>query len=89
MRHCKPEYQWQTGHVLRGIWRTLSDGAFIDQSAIDNETIDYSEVTTKLIPGDMKFVDYNKDGKINADDRVRWTRAMCQFQLRYHNEFPV
>jgi TonB-dependent starch-binding outer membrane protein SusC len=72
---ANPEYQWQTGHVYEAYLAYLSDGAFLDESDIDNEAIDYSEVTNQLLPGDMKFVDYNNDGKINADDRVRLDKS--------------
>ncbi len=66
-----PPYQWQTGMPLNAYLVYESDGAFKDQQEIDANTIDYSEVTPTLIPGDMKFVDVNGDGKIDADDRRR------------------
>jgi hypothetical protein len=47
------------------------DGVFENQAAIDANTIDYSGVTSNLLPGDMKFEDVNGDGVINADDQVR------------------
>ena len=72
---ANPEYQWQTGHPYEAYLAYQSDGAFLDQAAIDNEELDYSEVTTTLLPGDMRFVDYNNDGKINADDRVRMDKS--------------
>ena len=66
-----PEYQLQEGKPIRSFLVYRSDGVFRDQAAIDANKIDYSGVTSKLIPGDMKFEDYNGDGKITADDRVR------------------
>jgi len=72
---ANPEYQWQTGHPLGGYLAYQSDGAFLSQAEIDAESIDYSEVTSKLMPGDMKIVDYNDDGKINADDMVRMDKS--------------
>ena len=48
-----------------------SDGAFIDQAAIEAEPLDYSAVTNQLLPGDMRFKDINGDGVIDADDRTR------------------
>jgi hypothetical protein len=66
-----PEYQWQTGHPWNAYLAYKSDGVFLNEEEIASETIDYSGVTNNLMPGDMKFVDYNKDGRINADDKVR------------------
>jgi hypothetical protein len=44
---------------------------FKDQADIEANTIDYSGVTGKLLPGDMKFEDVDGNGKIDADDQVR------------------
>lgn len=70
-----PGYQKQTGKSIGGYLVYQSAGVFKDQSEIDKNTIDYSGVTGKLIPGDMKFEDYNHDGKINADDKVRLDKS--------------
>ena len=43
-----------------------TDGVFNTQEELDN----YPHWTGARL-GDIKFVDYNNDGKINADDRVR------------------
>ncbi|MCB0844179.1 MAG: TonB-dependent receptor [Bacteroidetes bacterium] len=66
-----PDYQLQEGKPIGAFLVYLSDGAFLDKAEIEANTIDYSGVTAQLIPGDMKFVDYNEDGVIDADDRVR------------------
>ncbi|MBK8565753.1 MAG: TonB-dependent receptor [Saprospiraceae bacterium] len=69
-----PEYQKQEGKPINAFLVYESDGAFRDQAEIEANTIDYSEVigaSGTLKPGDMKFKDYNGDGKINADDQVR------------------
>lgn len=70
-----PPYQWQTGHQWNSYLAYRSDGAFLNQAEIDQETLDYSAVTSKLLPGDMKFVDINNDGKINADDKERLDKS--------------
>ena len=49
----------------------LYDGVFKDQASIDANTLDYSAVVKQLRPGDMKYKDYNGDGKITPDDQVR------------------
>ena len=66
-----PSYQWQTGHPYNAYLAYQYDGVFKSQEEIASESVDYSAVTSKLMPGDMKFVDHNGDGKITADDKVR------------------
>jgi TonB-linked SusC/RagA family outer membrane protein len=83
---ANPSYQWQTGHAYQGYLVYKSAGAFKDQAQIDAETttnpageagkIYYGDVTGKLLPGDMRFEDYNGDGKINADDKVRLNKSI-------------
>lgn len=66
-----PEWQRQEGKPIGAFLVYQSDGAFLNQAEIDANKLDYTAVTSRLLPGDMKFVDYNGDGKINADDMVR------------------
>jgi TonB-linked SusC/RagA family outer membrane protein len=71
-----PAYQLQKGKQYGGYLVYESDGVFRDQDAINKNTLDYSGVTGKLIPGDMKFKDINGDGKINADDQIRLDKSI-------------
>ena len=66
-----PKYQLQEGNPIGGYLVYKYAGVFIDQADIAKNTVDYSGVTDKLIPGDMKFEDVDHNGKINAEDRVR------------------
>ena len=66
-----PDYQRQEGKPYGGYLVYKSDGAFLNQAEVEANTLDYSAVTSRLLPGDMKFEDVNDDGKIDADDRVR------------------
>lgn len=66
-----PAWQRTTGRPMYTYQAYLYDGVFRDQSDIDANTLDYSAITNTLRPGDMKYKDYNKDGKITPDDRVR------------------
>ncbi|MFC0774201.1 SusC/RagA family TonB-linked outer membrane protein [Terrimonas alba] len=70
-----PPYQRQEGKPIGGYLVYKSAGVFRDQDDINKNTIDYSGVTSKLIPGDMKFEDVNGDGKINGDDQVRLDKS--------------
>ncbi len=87
-----PGYQRKEGKPINAYLVYQSDGAFKDQADIDKTiaSVDYSGVTGKLLPGDMKFIDYNKDGKINGDDAVRLDKSIVPtfnygitFDLRY------
>jgi len=69
-----PEWQRQEGKPIGAFLTYQSDGAFRDQAEIDANKLDYTAVTSRLLPGDMKFVDYNGDGKINADDMSRMNK---------------
>ncbi len=87
-----PDYQRQEGKPIGAYLAYISDGAFKDQSAVDANKLDYSAVTNKLIPGDMKFKDINGDGKINGDDRQRLDESITPkfnfggtIDLRYKN----
>lgn len=66
-----PEWQRSTGKPMNTFLVYQYDGVFIDQEAIDSETLDYSSIVKTLRPGDMKYQDYNGDGKITPDDQVR------------------
>jgi len=70
-----PDYQKQKGYQFGGYLVYKSAGVFRDQEDINKNTIDYSNVTGTLIPGDMKFEDVNGDGKIDGDDRVRLDKS--------------
>ena len=66
-----PDQQQLQGKPIGSYLVYQSAGAFLNQADIDANKVDYSGVTGKLLPGDMKFVDTNGDGKITADDQVR------------------
>lgn len=66
-----PDWQRTTGRAINAGLYYIYDGVFKDQAEIDANTIDYSLITGNLRPGDMKYLDYDNDGKITPDDRVR------------------
>ncbi|MDB5020870.1 MAG: SusC/RagA family TonB-linked outer membrane protein, partial [Pedobacter sp.] len=66
-----PEWQRSTGMPTGTQLSYEYVGVFRDQGEIDGNKIDYSGLTNRLLPGDMKFRDVNGDGKINGDDKIR------------------
>jgi hypothetical protein len=69
-----PEYQKQTGKSLNNLGLYIADGLFQSQEDIDKyiSLYDYQIINPEqLRPGDVKFVDYNNDGVINALDWAR------------------
>ena len=70
-----PEWQRTTGRPINAYMAYLYDGVFRDQAEIDANKLDYKAIVNTLRPGDMKYVDYNGDGKITPDDRVRNNRT--------------
>jgi TonB-linked SusC/RagA family outer membrane protein len=66
-----PEWQRTTGKPMYTPMVYIYDGVFRDQEDIDDNTLDYSAITNTLRPGDMKYQDYDGDGKITPDDQVR------------------
>ncbi len=66
-----PDYQLMEGKPIGAFLVYESDGVFRDQAEIDATELDYSAVTARLLPGDMKFRDVNGDGIIDGDDQVR------------------
>ncbi|CCH51860.1 TonB-dependent receptor plug [Fibrisoma limi BUZ 3] len=70
-----PEWQRTTGRALNSYLVYEYDGVFKDQADIDANKIDYSAIVKTIRPGDMKYKDYNGDGKITPDDQYRLERT--------------
>jgi len=66
-----PEWQRTTGRPINAVQVYQYDGVFATQEEINAEKIDYKALVNTLRPGDMKYKDFNGDGKITPDDRVR------------------
>lgn len=71
-----PAWQRTTGKPMYTYQLYQYDGVFATQAEIDANTIDYSDLTNTLRPGDMKYKDLYgpdgvPDGKITADDQIR------------------
>jgi TonB-linked SusC/RagA family outer membrane protein len=61
-----PRYIVKVGLPFNAHWGYKTDGYFQNAADIAN----YPTIATNTKPGDVRYVDLNKDGKINADD---WT----------------
>lgn len=66
-----PEWQRTTGRPMFTQQVYQYDGVFATQEEINAEKLDYKAIVNTLRPGDMKYKDFNGDGKITPDDRVR------------------
>jgi len=66
-----PVWQQTTGSAINSNLYYIYDGVFRDEQDIANNTLDYGDITNTIRPGDMKYLDYDGDGAITPDDRVR------------------
>lgn len=64
-------WQRETGGDVSRLLLYKSDGIFRSQAEVDANTLDYSDLTTELKPGDVRVTDINGDGKITSADRTR------------------
>jgi len=65
-----PVWQQTTGHPMGSDLYYQTNGIYHNQAEIDADNLTY-ELTSTPTLGDVRFVDYNKDGKINSLDMVR------------------
>ncbi|GEO03256.1 SusC/RagA family TonB-linked outer membrane protein [Adhaeribacter aerolatus] len=61
------DYQNRAGRPLDAIWGLKSDGFFMSQDDINNAP---TQTFGQVKPGDIKYLDQNGDGLINAQDEV-------------------
>lgn len=66
-----PEWQRSTGKPMNTFLVYQYDGVFKNQEEINSNPLDYTSIVKTLRPGDMKYQDYNGDGKITPDDQIR------------------
>ncbi len=59
-----PRYIIATGFPINALWGYRTDGLFRSQQEVDN----YPTYSPNSTPGDVKYVDLNEDGKIDAND---------------------
>ncbi|BDD09628.1 SusC/RagA family TonB-linked outer membrane protein [Fulvitalea axinellae] len=77
----------QVGRPLWALWGYQTNGFYKNQDDVKNSPL----LDTNTIPGDVKYVDRNKDGKINGDDKMYLGDASPHFpvalnlNLKYKN----
>ncbi len=66
-------YQYREGLPLDGLWGLRSDGLFDNEEEIANAPS--QDALGNVAPGDIKYIDQNNDGVINAQDEVYLGKA--------------
>jgi len=69
-----PDYQKQEGKMWGAELFYIYDGVYKDQAAVDAAKAAGTNWNANVRPGDIAFKDYNGDGKVNSEDRVRLDR---------------
>ena len=64
-------YRAQVGYPIGYFWTYATDGVFQNQQEIDDwKARGLGTIVDNVVPGDLKFIDQNKDGKITDDDKT-------------------
>ena len=69
-------YQTEAGQPLNSFFVIKTDGLFQSEDEIFNHLHDGALIQPAAKPGDLRFVDFNDDGKINTADRQYVGSAM-------------
>ncbi|GAB2800986.1 SusC/RagA family TonB-linked outer membrane protein [Rhabdobacter roseus] len=69
-------YRFRTGHPVDARFGLVADGFFSDQAEIDRYAI---QAFGAVKPGDLKYLDQNGDGIIDANDERRIGRSQAPF----------
>ncbi|MPR31902.1 SusC/RagA family TonB-linked outer membrane protein [Salmonirosea aquatica] len=69
-------YRYRTGQPVDARFGLVADGFFPDQVTIDNHAV---QAFGTVRPGDIKYIDQNGDGIIDANDEKRIGRAQAPF----------
>lgn len=72
------KYQYRTGRPLDARWGLVSEGFFMNQTDIANHAF---QAFGQVKPGDIKYVDQNKDGIIDSKDQVQIGRYQAPYSL--------
>ncbi len=73
-------YRAQNGHAIGYFWGYKTAGIFQSQEDINNWVAAGNGIAQdKVQPGDVKYVDINHDGMVNADDKVDLGNGMPKY----------
>jgi TonB-linked SusC/RagA family outer membrane protein len=70
------DYLYRAGRPVDALFGLIADGLFMDQNEIKSHEFQMFGIAK---PGDIKYIDQNKDGIINDDDQVQIGRTMSPF----------
>jgi len=70
------DYQYRTGKPTDATFALVAEGLFEDQADINGHAL---QAFGTVQPGDIKYVDQNKDGVVNANDQVMIGRSAAPF----------
>jgi TonB-linked SusC/RagA family outer membrane protein len=70
------DYLYRKGRPVDALFGLVADGLFMDQNDINNHA---SQMFGIAKPGDIKYVDQNKDGIIDDNDQVQIGRSWAPF----------
>jgi TonB-linked SusC/RagA family outer membrane protein len=79
-----PRYIIAKGLPINTLWGYQTDGLFQTEAEIAEYKATYA---TNTKPGDVKYIDRNKDGKINADDMTAIGNSFPKYTFGVNSDF--
>jgi TonB-linked SusC/RagA family outer membrane protein len=70
------DYLYRKGRSTDAMFGLVSEGLFVDQADINNHALQSYGIVK---PGDIKYVDQNKDGVIDANDQIQIGRSIAPY----------
>ena len=70
------DYQYRKGNPVDAMFALVADGLFENQDEIDGHAL---QLYGTVKPGDIKYIDQNGDGLVNANDQVMIGRSGAPF----------
>ncbi len=74
LKNGEPDYEYEymsrIGNPINQRWGLVAERLFIDQYDVDNSPSQFNQSGGEYKPGDIKYVDVNRDGQIDDRDMV-------------------